>query len=490
MTGQRTLPYRPWQPLEASDVTVAEILRRHGYINVMVSDTYHYRAPGMNFHRHFNSYRWIRGQEYDPYESGLPRRRLDEYVNENYPELWRGRIHQFLANTDAFYRPHDWFAPQVAGEAARWLERNRAHPRVFLWVDSFDHHEPWDPPRRFDTYTDPAYTGRRLIMPMGGQASDWANADEIKHIQGLYAGEAESVDFVLGEVFDTLERLGYYENNSIDGSGGRLVRYRPMMSLLVDLLDAACQAPPLIAVDLVAGPRFTAIAAATTVDAAPVAGGVAYTNAGDHVPGFDVEAATRAIAGAVIGRPLAAIVGALAPGNGVAVGDVAHDVGVAALNALLASLVQRNETPLESGNGLELLARAAAGKRLAVVGRFPYLQEIRSEAAQSWVLELEPEGDELPAQAAAGVIPLADVVGITGSTLANGTLEGLLALCRPGAVVAVIGPTTPLSPVLFRYGARVLCGSLMEQPALALERFRASGSTRRLPGMRHVVWRW
>jgi arylsulfatase A-like enzyme len=215
MTGQRTLPYRPWQPLEPSDMPVAEILRRHGYVNGLISDTYHYRAPGMNFHRGFHAYRWIRGQEYDPYESGPTQRRIEEYVNENYPPIWRTRIAQFLANTDAFARREDWFAPQVIDEACRWLERNRSHQRIFLWIDSFDPHEPWDPPREFDHYTDPAYRGRRLIMPMGGLASSWANDDEIQHIRGLYAGEAESVDFALGQLFETLERLGYYDDSII-----------------------------------------------------------------------------------------------------------------------------------------------------------------------------------------------------------------------------------------------------------------------------------
>jgi arylsulfatase A-like enzyme len=215
MTGQRTLPFRPWQPLQPTDVPVAEILRRHGFVNGLISDTYHYRAPGMNFHRGFHAYRWVRGQEYDPYESGPVQRRLEEYVNDNYPPLWRGRIAQFLANTDAFHRREDWFAPRVIGEACRWLERNRSHKDVFLWIDSFDPHEPWDPPKEFDHYTDPGYTGRRLIMPMGGPATSWATAAEIEHIRGLYAGEAESVDFALGELFETLERLGYYEDSLV-----------------------------------------------------------------------------------------------------------------------------------------------------------------------------------------------------------------------------------------------------------------------------------
>ena len=62
LTGQRTLPYRPWQPLTKEDISVSEILRAEGYVCGLVSDTYHYRAPGMYYHRGFHAYRWIRGQ--------------------------------------------------------------------------------------------------------------------------------------------------------------------------------------------------------------------------------------------------------------------------------------------------------------------------------------------------------------------------------------------------------------------------------------------
>jgi len=214
-TGQRTLPYRAWQPLAKEDVSIPEILDAEGYVCGLISDCYHYRAPGMNFHRGFHTYRWIRGQEYDPWTSHPPRRALDDYVNEHYNAWYRSRIAQFLANTDSFTREEDWFAAKVVDEAIDWLTLNRTHPHVFAWMDSFDPHEPWDPPSRFDTYTDPDYEGSRLIMPMGGQAADWATPDEIHHIQGLYAGEVAFVDHCLGALFKVLRDLGYYDDSVI-----------------------------------------------------------------------------------------------------------------------------------------------------------------------------------------------------------------------------------------------------------------------------------
>jgi len=214
-TGQRTLPFRPWQPLTREDVLLSEILHAEGYICGLISDCYHYWAPGMNFHRGFHATRWVRGQEYDPWTSHPPRRNVDDYTNEHYDATWRRRVAQFLANTDDFTREEDWFPARVVDEAIDWLTRNRSHRRIFAWIDSFDPHEPWDPPARFDTYTDPNHQGKRLILPMGGPAEQWASPQDIRHIRGLYAGEVSFVDHCLGRLFQALRDLGYYDDSVI-----------------------------------------------------------------------------------------------------------------------------------------------------------------------------------------------------------------------------------------------------------------------------------
>ena len=218
MTGQYTLPYRPWRPLENEDITVAEILRREGYVCGLIADTYHLFRPAMNFHRGFHSFIWIRGQEYDAYMPPPPlKKRVEDYVNENYTDRWRELVARFLANTEDFEREEDWFPAKVVREAIKWLRRARKarYKRIFLWIDSFDPHEPWDPPPRFDSYTDPSYKGPRLILPMGGQASEWATPEEVRYIRGLYAGEVSFVDHWLGFLFKELEDLGYYDDSVI-----------------------------------------------------------------------------------------------------------------------------------------------------------------------------------------------------------------------------------------------------------------------------------
>ena len=215
MTGQRALPFRPWGPLMAGDLTVAQMLRGEGYVGGLISDCYHYRAPGMNYHAGFHAYRWIRGQEYDPWESAPTARSVDAYVNAHYPPEWRARVGQFLANTDGFKSEGDWFAPQVVEQAIDWLRKNRTHKRVFLWVDCFDPHEPWDPPPAFDTFTDPRYAGSRLILPMGGLSASWAAAEEVRLMRGLYAGEVAFVDHWIGKFLGALGEFGYLDDSIV-----------------------------------------------------------------------------------------------------------------------------------------------------------------------------------------------------------------------------------------------------------------------------------
>ena len=216
MTGQRTLPHRPWQPLALEDRTIAEILSREGYVSGLFTDCYHYFKPGYNFHRGFRVWRWIRGQEYDPYCSGpLQKLRLEDHVKESYDAVWRRLVEACLVNVEPFEKAEDHYCARLVAEATQWLEANRDHDRIFCWIDSFDPHEPWTPPPEFDRYTDPGWTGKRLVMPPGGWARHHFDDAEIAYIRGLYAGEVAYVDHYIGQLLGALERLGYFDDSVI-----------------------------------------------------------------------------------------------------------------------------------------------------------------------------------------------------------------------------------------------------------------------------------
>ncbi len=160
-----------------------------------------------------------------------------------------------------------------------------------------------------------------------------------------------------------------------------------------------------------------------------------------------------------------------------------QSIAWAAINALLEVDAGR----CREENALHTLAREGAGKRVALVGHFPFVPRLRPKVGQLDVLELRPRPGDLPADRAGQVLPQADVVAITGTALINHTAEGLLSLCRPGACVMMLGPSTPLSPVLFGRGVRDIAGTLVVDVETAL-RYLSEGATfQQMKGVRTLV---
>lgn len=164
-------------------------------------------------------------------------------------------------------------------------------------------------------------------------------------------------------------------------------------------------------------------------------------------------------------------------------GPMEASLGMAAANALL----EVDEAALCDRNAAEEIMQRGEGKRVAIVGHFPFVANVQRVVAHLDVLEMDPGPDELPQQAAADVIPGADVVAITGTTLVNKTFDGLIRLCRPEAFVLVLGPTTPLSRVLFHYGVDLLAGTRIVDPEMALAVAGQGAIFRQMRGVRLVT---
>ncbi len=158
-------------------------------------------------------------------------------------------------------------------------------------------------------------------------------------------------------------------------------------------------------------------------------------------------------------------------------------IGVAALNSLL-EVDSRRVVELDA---VDVLGERGRGKRVAVVGHFPFIRRLRPTVKELWVLEERPLPDEHPAATAPDLIPQADVVAITATTLINGTLDGLLRLCRPEAFVMILGPSTPLSPALFDYGVDVLSGTQVIDEEAAIRTIGQGAIFPQVAGVRRVT---
>ena len=160
-----------------------------------------------------------------------------------------------------------------------------------------------------------------------------------------------------------------------------------------------------------------------------------------------------------------------------------RSLGFAAMNAMLDVQIPS----CEDQNAEQIILRMGKEKRVAIVGHFPFVARVRQEAKECWVLELSPGPDDVPASRAPELIPQADVVAITGMTLVNHTFGGVVSLCRCGAYVLVLGPSTPLSPVLFDYGVDALSGAVVVDIPAVLRGVSQGATFRQLMGRRLVT---
>jgi hypothetical protein len=163
---------------------------------------------------------------------------------------------------------------------------------------------------------------------------------------------------------------------------------------------------------------------------------------------------------------------------------IERSFAVAALN----SAIGLKKTGYFTGNALELTARLAKNKKVAIVGHFPHMDHIKKVASSFTILEKRPQEGDRKAEDAIKIIPEADVITATGVTCLNDTMEGLLALKKPGAIFIVLGPTVPLSPVMFDFGVDVIGGAWVEDDVEVMKKMSQGGTARHVKGLRSVLY--
>lgn len=158
-------------------------------------------------------------------------------------------------------------------------------------------------------------------------------------------------------------------------------------------------------------------------------------------------------------------------------------IGMATANSLL----EVDENSCIELNAAELILEKGHGRKIAIVGHFPFIPKIRKHAEEVWVIEKNPRDGDLGETAADKLIPRADVVAITGTSLTNHTLDHLLELCNPDAYVVLLGDTAPLTPMLFDHGVDAISGTRVADTALALNCISQGANFRQIKGTKRLT---
>jgi arylsulfatase A-like enzyme len=225
-TGRRSFPWRynfdrrghwhhapGWHKIPPEQDTLAEVLVQRGYLTGLVADTYHMFKPTMNYTRGFCSYEFVRGQETDNWRGGTLDMIADQLHKHTREPLDSPRIlslAQYLWNQRGREREEDYQCARVFRAAVQWLQDNAANAPFFLWVDSFDPHEPWDPPPAYaDRYY--PYQGIDFIYP----SNRGVTPEEQERIKALYCGEVTLVDKWVGALLDAVDALNLWPDTIV-----------------------------------------------------------------------------------------------------------------------------------------------------------------------------------------------------------------------------------------------------------------------------------
>lgn len=133
-------------------------------------------------------------------------------------------------------------------------------------------------------------------------------------------------------------------------------------------------------------------------------------------------------------------------------------VGMAAINAAI------NTQPLPAGINLtagnlavfEHFLPQLQGRKVVVIGRYPHIERY-AEHIDLTIIERQPVANDYPDSACEFLLPQADWVFLTATSLINKTFPRLAELAQHATTV-LMGPTTPWLPELTEFGIDYLAG--------------------------------
>ena len=196
-TGRWTMSFMAWMPFADDVTTLGNILSDNGVHTAAVVDTPFYWRHGFNYDRGFQTFFTVQGQE------GSPTRvqRIGHHESRDVVAWWR--------------RESDRNVAQTMIRAGDWLERHYKE-QFFLYVDTWDPHEPWDAPPYYTELYMPDYDGE-VVQPLYGHWQDQPGYPEakVKKAHATYCGEVTMVDTWVGYLLRKIENMGLAEDTAV-----------------------------------------------------------------------------------------------------------------------------------------------------------------------------------------------------------------------------------------------------------------------------------
>lgn len=215
VAGIYTFTNRPWKELDPKDPHIAEVFQSAGYLTAAFSDTPFNNGANMN--RGFDEFvHYPMGKCLPPIDDQPPLPADDTYLAPGFPEKEYKFYPHTKTNRAYCMKKYGKYLPEMMiDDVEQWLTKHR-NDQFFLWIDSFNPHEPWDAPEPWRSMYGPAggFEGRYLPFPMGPEM-DWVRPGDLEHIHALYNACASETDFYVGRLLAKFDELGLSEDTLI-----------------------------------------------------------------------------------------------------------------------------------------------------------------------------------------------------------------------------------------------------------------------------------
>jgi len=170
-------------------VTLAERMHRAGYDTAAFSANYCFVTAERGFDRGFDHF--------------------ELFVNES-STVSAGVLNRTRKLPERYGTVVKAAAEQLNLAALKWLdERENTSRPVFMYLHYMDPHNPYEPPKPFDTLFDPDYTGtvdgKSIFDAIHKRAFEVTDRDK-QHVVALYDGEIVYADSQISNLLDELEK--------------------------------------------------------------------------------------------------------------------------------------------------------------------------------------------------------------------------------------------------------------------------------------------
>ncbi len=158
-------------------------------------------------------------------------------------------------------------------------------------------------------------------------------------------------------------------------------------------------------------------------------------------------------------------------------------IGMAAINSFYSTSIKAPK----SINAKNIILEHSRQKTVGIIGHFPFLEKQKEHYKIYYIFEKQPNEGDLTEADIPKYLPTVDVAAITATAITNHTFAGILKYLPAESYNIMLGPTTPVSPILFEFGMDAVSGSFVENYDQVKKYVLQATPTRHLQGIKYIT---